>query len=109
MMHLLLVLPGNKLLDSKIGREFSYSFGYTLKIGDITSINLSDIFHIGDKDANSCSSWSMVISKNNNLMVRINTYNRPNNKNKTKSGLTCQNWTSKYPHTNSKYTEENFP
>ncbi len=104
-----LVLPGDKLLKSTIGREFTFSFWIYVKDWGYNFNQPKHIFHIGDKDANSVAPGVWLYPKNNNLMVRMDTYNRPNNKSKTKSGLTCQNWTSKFPHKNTKYTEKNFP
>lgn len=104
-----LTLPGDKLLKSEIGREFTYSFWIYVKDWGYNFNKPKHIFHIGDAEGKSVAPGVWLYPKNNNLMVRMDTYNRSNNVNKTKSGITCQNWTSKFPHTNTKYTEKNFP
>lgn len=104
-----LVLDKSKILPSKIGREFSFSFWlYVEDWGHNFSLP-KHVFHIGDKKANVVCPGVWLYPKNNNLMVRMDTYNRLNNVSKTANGRECQNWESNYPHKNSTYNSRRYP
>ena len=98
-----------ELLRSTVGREFSFSFWLYVKDWGHNFSQPKHIFHVGDKDGKVVCPGVWLYPKNNNLMVRVDTYNRKNNQSKTSSGLTCQNWTSQFPHKNTQYTSAKYP
>lgn len=104
-----MIIPGNKLMRSTIGREFTFSFWVYVEDWGYNFNKPKHLFHIGDQDGNSVSPGVWLYPKNNNLMIRMDTYNRSNNVSKTTSGKTCQNWTARYPHKTGNHTDEKFP
>ena len=104
-----LTLDASKILPSEIGNEFSFSFWVYVKDWGHNFSLPKHVFHIGDATAQSVFPGVWLYPKNNNLMVRMDTYNRFNNVSKTKTGNECQNWTSNYPHKNESYNARRYP
>ena len=104
-----LTLDASKILPSDIGNEFSFSFWVYVKDWGHNFSLPKHVFHIGDATAQSVFPGVWLYPKNNNLMVRMDTYNRFNNVSKTKTGNECQNWTSNYPHKNESYNARRYP
>ena len=67
------------------------------------------VFHIGDSEGNNVSPGVWLYPENNDMMIRIDTHNRYDNRSKTISGKNCQNWTNSIPHTNENYLSKNYP
>lgn len=79
-----LQIPRSKILNSKIGTEFSYSFWINVKDWGHNFNKPKHIFHIGDPDAKSVCPGVWLYPKNNNIMVRVDTHGNKNNMNPSK-------------------------
>ena len=105
-----IVLEGKKIVPSDIGLEMSYSFWIYVKDWGHNFSKPKHVFHVGDKDGNNVAPGVWLYPKNNNIMIRMDTYNRVNNVSKTVSGKKCQNWQSMYPHKGTKnYSQRRYP
>ena len=101
-------IPNARLPLSKHGNGYTYSLWLNVNDWDYNYGKPKHILSKGDRGGVSVNPGIWLYPKDNNLMIRIDTFNRTNNKSTTESGLTCQNWNSQYPNSHI-YTPENYP
>ena len=98
----------SKLPIAKYGNGYSYSFWINVSDWEYNYGKPKHVFSKGDRAGVSVNPGVWLYPKDNNLMIRIDTFGRNNNKNTTQTGLKCQDWASQYPHNHS-FTPENYP
>ena len=102
------VINSEKIMAPKLGNGYSYSLWINVEDWNYNYGRPKHIFHKGDREAKSVNPGVWLYPDTNNIMIRIDTYGRKNNVNKTVSGKECQYWTSKYPH-QSEYPVHKYP
>ncbi len=100
-------IPGKIIKRSDVGYEFTFSTWLFVQDWGHNFAKPKHVFHVGDEDGNSVCPGLWLYPKNNNLMVRIDTYDRVNNTDETAEGDKCQNWSSQFPHKH-KYTPDKY-
>ena len=100
-------LPGDIITKSEVGYEFTFQTWIFVKDWGHNFSRPKHVFHVGDENGNSVCPGLWLYPKNNNLMVRIDTYDRVSNTDLTEEGDTCQNWSSQFPHKH-KYTPDKY-
>lgn len=100
--------PNSVLPPPLYGNGYSYSIWLNLDNWEYNYDKPKHIFSKGDRAGVSVNPGVWLYPKENNLMIRVDTFGRSNNQQKTQSGLTCQPWASQYPHAHT-FTPENYP
>ena len=90
------------------GNNYSYSFWLRIDNLEYNYGKPKHIFHKGDQAYNSMNPGVWLHPTDNTLMIKVETYNRLDNINKSKSGLVCQNWTEQYPNKHD-FNPVNYP
>ena len=71
-----LMIPRSTFINSTVGRQFTYSLWVNVKDWGYNYSKPKHVFHVGDKEGHVACPSVWLYPKNNNLMIRIDTYDR---------------------------------
>ena len=91
------------------GNNYSYSFWMKINDLEYNYGKPKHVFHKGPRSAETMNPGIYIHPTDNSLMIKVDNIGRFTNVNKTRTGKTCQNWTSNTPQKNAYIDFDKFP
>lgn len=91
------------------GNNYTYSFWMRVDDLEYNYGKPKHVFHKGPRSAETMNPGIYIHPTDNTLMIKVDNIGRFTNVNKTRTGKTCQNWTSNSPQKNAFIDFDKFP